>query len=226
MQWILPPALLFQIVFCWIFFGSLVSAVPKLDTLDFVWLVIGNYAALLLHELGHASACIATGVRHGPIGVCIYLIYPAFYANVSEAWKLPRSRRAVVDSGGIFMSLLCAAACSAIFLVTHHQVWGLLAILCDITVAWNLNPFIRMDGYWLLSDAFGVQNLMNVNREVTWMDCAKSFRSKTAAAAGLVFRLSLSFRICCVLSRFHFVFRLCLHPVVCSLPARTSAGLS
>jgi putative peptide zinc metalloprotease protein len=96
----------------------------------------------------------------------LYLIFPAFYADVSEAWRLSRSRRAVVDAGGIFMSLICATACSAVFLVTGEQVWGLLSI----TVVWNLNPFLRMDGYWLISDWLGVQNLMNVNKGVTrWL---------------------------------------------------------
>jgi hypothetical protein len=73
------------------------------------------------------------------------------------------------------MSLLCATACSLMFLVTHDRVWGLVAILCDITVLWNLNPFIRMDGYWLFSDWLGVQNLMTVNREVTWWLVRKAF---------------------------------------------------
>jgi putative peptide zinc metalloprotease protein len=178
MQWALPLAMLLQIVFCFAYFTPLISAIPELDAVEFAWLVTGNYAALLLHELGHASACVANGIRHGPIGFCIYLIYPAFYADVSKAWMLPRSRRAVVDAGGIFMSLLCATACSAIFLVTRERVWGLVSILCDITVLWNLNPFIRMDGYWLLSDWLGIQNLMNVNKEVTSWIVQRAFGRK------------------------------------------------
>jgi putative peptide zinc metalloprotease protein len=185
MQWALPLALLLQILFCLAYFASLIPAIPKLDAVEFAWLVTGNYAALLLHELGHASACVANGIRHGPIGFCIYLIYPAFYADVSKAWMLPRSRRAVVDAGGIFMSLLCATACSAIFLATRERVWGLVGILCDITVLWNLNPFIRMDGYWLLSDWLGVQNLMNVNKEVTSWIVQRAFGRKLPVPAVL-----------------------------------------
>ena len=168
MRYALPSLLALQIAFCWAYFGKLVPIVPKLSAAAFAWLAAGNYAALLMHELGHASACVANGIRHGPIGFCIYLIYPAFYADVSECWRLPRSGRAIVDAGGMYMSLLCGSLCSAIFLATHEPVWGLVAILCDITVFWNLNPFIRMDGYWLLSDWLGVQNLMSVNREMTW----------------------------------------------------------
>ena len=178
MQWSLPAMLALQIAFCWAYFGSLVAAIPKLDAISFGWLVAGNYAALLLHELGHASACIANGVRHGPIGFCLYLILPAFYADVSEAWRLPRRRRAVVDGGGIFMSLLCATAFSAMFLLTGGRVWGLLSILCDITVLWNINPFLRMDGYWLVSDWLGVQNLMTVNKDVSWWIVRKAFCQK------------------------------------------------
>jgi hypothetical protein len=183
MWYILPSLLVLQIAFCWAYFGTLVPVVPKLSPAAFAWLVAGNYAALLLHELGHASACMAQRIRHGPIGFCVYLIYPAFYADVSESWRLPRSGRAVVDAGGMHMSLLCGSLCSVIFLATHQPVWGLLAILCGITVFWNLNPFIRMDGYWLLSDWLGVQNLMSVNREVTWWSLRKIFGRKPPAPA-------------------------------------------
>jgi putative peptide zinc metalloprotease protein len=168
MRYLMPVLLALQIAFCWTFFGTAVASVPKLSGAQLAWLVAGNYAALLMHELGHASACAAGRIRHGPIGFCIYLIYPAFYADVSESWKLPRSRRAVVDAGGMYMSLLCASVACAAFFITREPVSRLLAILCDITVFWNLNPFIRMDGYWLMSDLLGVQNLMSVNRNVSW----------------------------------------------------------
>jgi putative peptide zinc metalloprotease protein len=73
-----------------------------------------------------------------------------------------------VDAAGIFMSLLCASSYATAFLLTGRPVFGILALLCDITVLFNLNPFVRMDGYWLISDWLGIQNLMSVNKEVTW----------------------------------------------------------
>ena len=180
---LMPLLLALQGYFCWTYQATLLHAVPKLGHSALVLLVVGNYVSLFLHELGHASACSGRGVRHGAIGFCIYLIYPAFYADVSEIWRLPRAERAVVDAGGMFMSLVCATFFSAAFLVTGYPALGCLALLCDITVLFNLNPFIRMDGYWLISDWLGVQNLMTMNKEVTWWLVRRALGAKIATPA-------------------------------------------
>ena len=135
----------------------------------FWFLLAGNYLGLLFHELGHASACLKGGGKPGPIGFCVYLGIPAFYADVSAAWLLPRTRRALVDLGGMYFSLILASICSLLFVMLHIPVLGVLALLFDVTVVWNLNPFIRMDGYWLLSDVFGLHNLIGSNKaSVRW----------------------------------------------------------
>jgi hypothetical protein len=125
-----------------------------------------SYCSLLLHELGHAAACIRCGVDHGPMGFSIYLIFPGFYTDVSAAWRLPAAQRLVIDSAGIFVTLACATACGVLGLVLHHAIFSVMAFLCLLTAFANLNPFVRMDGYWMLSDVLGVANMMTANREV------------------------------------------------------------
>jgi putative peptide zinc metalloprotease protein len=133
-------------------------------------IILGNYAGLLLHELGHASACVRCNIQHGPIGVGIYLVFPAFYTDVSEAWKLSRSQRMAVDAAGIYTSLLLSTLTFVLYSITHTSVFLVLATLYDLSVLMNLNPFIRMDCYWLLSDALDISNLMARNKEMTaWL---------------------------------------------------------
>jgi putative peptide zinc metalloprotease protein len=67
---------------------------------DLAVIVIGNYLGVLLHELSHAAACVEGGGRCGPVGIGIYLVFPVFYTDVSDSWRLPRSRRIMVDSAG------------------------------------------------------------------------------------------------------------------------------
>jgi len=132
--------------------------------------IAANYLGLLMHELGHAAACSRFGVRHGPIGFAVYLIFPAFYTDVTQAWQLDRKQRMVVDAGGMYVSLLLASAALLLYFSTKMIVFAQLAYLYDVTVLWNLNPFIRMDGYWLLSDVLGVPQLMSANRQTTrWL---------------------------------------------------------
>jgi hypothetical protein len=141
--------------------------ISKLDGRNLAILVAVNYAALLLHELGHAAGCLRAGVKNGAIGVCVYILFPGLYTEVTESWKLPGRKRLIVDAGGIFMSLCAGTVALAIYLVTNNVIAGVMVLLCDITCAINLNPFVRMDGYWILSDLLEMPHLMDMNKAVT-----------------------------------------------------------
>ena len=48
----------------------------------------------LIHETGHAAACHYGGARPGVIGVGVYLVFPAFFTNVTDSYRLGRAGRA------------------------------------------------------------------------------------------------------------------------------------
>jgi putative peptide zinc metalloprotease protein len=167
---VLCPSLIFVHICLWFFIYFHHSAVAILEWPSgwaLAAIIFGNYAGLLLHELGHASACVRCNIQHGPIGVGIYLVFPAFYTDVSEAWKLSRPQRMAVDAAGIYTSLLLSTCSFILYGTTHVAAFLMLATLYDLSVLMNLNPFIRMDCYWLLSDALNISNLMARNKEMT-----------------------------------------------------------
>ncbi len=129
----------------------------------------GGYGLVLLlllaHELGHAAACAANGVRPGPIGVTIYLVFPAFYADVSSAWVLTRRQRLRVDIGGVQLQLLATAMIALAAVLTGSDILQAGVLFSVGTVAMTLNPVLKMDGYWLLADALGVPNLAGQVRQ-------------------------------------------------------------
>jgi putative peptide zinc metalloprotease protein len=195
MLWVLPALLLFQVVFCIFHYPSANATLrSNLGTL-FISVLAGNYVGLFFHELGHASACVQCGIKHGSIGFALYLVFPAMYTDVSEAWRLPRYKRMVVDAGGIYASLIAATLASILFFATGQVLFVLLATLYDLTVLVNLNPFIRMDAYWLFSDLLGVQNLMSANREMSAWLLRRIARIKPATRPRI---LGLSSRLQCV----------------------------
>jgi putative peptide zinc metalloprotease protein len=167
MAWLFPTMLLAHAFLGWFFFGRFRQMALSLRGWDFALLLAGNYLGLFVHELGHASACVRCGAPHGPIGVGLYLIFPAFYANVTPAWRLPRLHRVIVDAGGIYTSLFAATAAAVLYCVTHRSVFAVLTAIYQATVWISLWPFVRMDGYWAISDFLGVPNLMSANRELT-----------------------------------------------------------
>ena len=117
------------------------------------------FVSLFLHEFGHAAACRAFGAQEGEIGFAVYLIFPVFYCDVTDAWKLTRRQRAALDMSGIYVQALFATAMLVAYLVSgkDYFLWTFLAI--SVSYAPNLNPFLKMDGYWFLSDMLGVENL-------------------------------------------------------------------
>lgn len=115
--------------------------------------------ALFLHEFGHSSACAYYGARPSEVGFTLYLIYPALYSNVSNAWQLKRYERVVVDVGGLYFQSVAAAGFIVLYGMTGWGAAEVAILLCVGSMVFSLNPILRMDGYWMLADALGVTNL-------------------------------------------------------------------
>jgi putative peptide zinc metalloprotease protein len=167
--------------------------VRSLHPHDLMIFALGNYFGLLLHELGHAAACFRGGEKPGHIGIGIYLLFPVFYTDVSKAWALSRKDRLCVDIAGLYMSLILAFLASMAFFFHGGNAWILLATAYSVTVIACLNPFIKMDGYWFLSDLLGIPNLMNANREMSKWLFWRSLRKQTAKPK--ILRLSGALRV-------------------------------
>jgi len=166
--WLFPLMLVGQIAF-WSMEHKIVPSLYHLPSGGMLLgLLIANYVGLFLHEFGHAAACAKFGARHGAIGFALYLIFPALYTDVTDSWRLSKTKRVIVDAGGTYMSLIVATAACLLFLEYRSPIFAQFCFVYGFTIILNLNPFFRMDGYWVLSDALGVPNLMAANHEVTW----------------------------------------------------------
>ncbi|QUL55904.1 hypothetical protein KDC22_04985 [Paenibacillus tritici] len=125
----------------------------------FLYLLGVGILVTLFHELGHASAAMHYKIIPGSIGFGIYYVMPVFYSDVTKVWKLSRMQRVVVDIGGIYfhsLLLLLIYGCGWFFSNPYLMV---CAIVLSIETVLNLNPFIKLDGYWILSDLTGIPNL-------------------------------------------------------------------
>ena len=115
----------------------------------------------LFHELGHASALRYSGGQVRGIGVGLYLIFPAFYTDVTDVYRLGRAARIRTDLGGVYFHLLFAAALMAAAGASANPLLLFAAVLIDIEIARQFIPFVRLDGYWLLADITGVPDLLS-----------------------------------------------------------------
>lgn len=117
------------------------------------------FISVSFHELGHGSALIYAGEKAGPIGGGFYLFAPIMYADVTNAWALDLIDRQRVNIGGIYFELVFFAISYILFEVMGYADLQNILLLIGLKSFWNLNPLLRSDGYWLLSDALGMSNL-------------------------------------------------------------------
>ncbi|UPG89735.1 hypothetical protein L2Y96_20465 [Luteibacter aegosomaticola] len=147
----------------------------QLDITSILLLMLISTLATLCHEFGHASAASHFGCRDMTIGWGVYLVYTVLWTNVSDAWKLPRRQRAIIDIGGVYFESFFLAALVAAYLATHHPLFLFGFVFVDLSIANTFNPFLRMDGYWLVSDLFGIVNLRK-QQEAWWQELAARVR--------------------------------------------------
>ncbi|MCW2736978.1 MinD/ParA family protein [Nocardioides sp.] len=118
-------------------------------------------ASALVHELGHAAACRYGGADPGEIGVGVYLVFPAFYTDVTDSYRLGRGGRVRTDLGGLYFNVLTVLALVGAHLATGSGLLLLTALTLQLQMLQQLIPVVRFDGYFVLSDLAGVPDLFS-----------------------------------------------------------------
>ena len=143
--------------------GRLLAGVEALfNSPELCLLVIGVVLISgVFHECGHVGACRYGGATPGDMGFGLYLVWPALYSTVTDAYRLNRVGRLRTDLGGVYFNAVFMAGIAALYLVTG-QPWVLVALLTLHTeTAWQFVPSIRLDGYYILADLVGVPDLFS-----------------------------------------------------------------
>jgi len=123
-------------------------------------IVVGlTLVSALFHECGHAAGCRYGGARPGVIGVGMYLVWPSFFTNVTDSYRLSRAGRLRTDLGGLYFNLIFILALAGIYSATSAEVLLLVIAITHLEMLEQLLPFVRFDGYFILSDLVGVPDL-------------------------------------------------------------------
>jgi len=121
--------------------------------------------AKLCHEFGHAFMAKRAGCRVQSMGVAFMVMLPMFYTDVSDAWRVSdRRSRLLIGAGGVLAELVLAVLALLAWSLlpdgpARTSAFMLASATWVTTVLINLNPFMRFDGYFLVSDLLGVENL-------------------------------------------------------------------
>ncbi|GGN43384.1 hypothetical protein GCM10012285_24760 [Streptomyces kronopolitis] len=123
-----------------------------LSAVSFAGVLVALLLGVSIHELGHAAVLIRYGGRPSRIGVMLFYLTPAFFCDVSDAWRLPDRRQRVhtaLAGPAVQTSLASASAFAAWPLADGTAKTCLLffAVTSYGTALLNLTPFIKLDGY-------------------------------------------------------------------------------
>ncbi|HEV8260079.1 MAG TPA: PqqD family peptide modification chaperone [Burkholderiales bacterium] len=174
--------------FCWVFTRGFVAGSVALVLFAFAVAAVNwpelhaefsrlyQFHALLLawfvlmltvcaHETAHGLTCKHFGGRVREMGFMLIYFQPALYCNVSDAWMFPeKAKRLWVTAAGAWLDIVLWSLAVLVWRITEPDVWTHFIALVVIATAgvrtlFNVNPLIKLDGYYFLSDALDIPNL-------------------------------------------------------------------
>ncbi len=154
---------LFLVARQWDVFSA--TFIEQLTIAGFLSYGIALMCTKFLHEFGHAITATRYGVRVGHMGIALLVMFPMPYTDTSESWKLSNNKQRLhIAAAGIITELcLAGIATLAWSLSPDGAVKSALFFLATtswlLTLAVNASPFMRFDGYFILSDLLDFPNL-------------------------------------------------------------------
>ncbi len=111
------------------------------------------------HEFGHAAAARYGGSTPGAMGTGLYLVWPAFYTDVTDSYRLGRAGRVRTDLGGLYFNAIVAVVMFGVWWGTGWDAILLIIATQVLQMVRQLAPLVRFDGYHVLADLTGVPDL-------------------------------------------------------------------
>jgi putative peptide zinc metalloprotease protein len=118
-----------------------------------------------IHEFGHGYFCRKFGGEVHVMGVMLMIFTPIPYVDASSSWGLrSRWQRALVGAAGMIVEIFVAALAVFVWAATgpgtiHSLAYNMMFVASVSTLIFNLNPLLRFDGYYILSDVLEIPNL-------------------------------------------------------------------
>ena len=132
-------------------FGS-----PSVSTL---WILLLLALSTVWHEMGHIQAARAFGLNRISIGAGIYYFIPVLFTDMTATYLLDKPKRLIIGMAGIYFEWIYVLALLSSSLFFEEQLLAQAGLIVFLKSLYNLNPFFKTDGYWLLSDYLHIHQL-------------------------------------------------------------------
>ena len=92
------------------------------------------------HELGHAAALRYAGGNARSFGFGMYPMYPVFFTDVSDNYRLRRWARVRTDLGRLLLQLIFALGVFGLYVLTRQEVLLVMILLMNFEIIRQLFP--------------------------------------------------------------------------------------
>ncbi|MCF6775162.1 HlyD family efflux transporter periplasmic adaptor subunit [Thiotrichales bacterium 19X7-9] len=138
------------------------------DMFSIRYLIVFGIALIIakvFHELGHAYSCKRYGLNIPTMGVAFLVMWPMLYTDTGESWRIKSAKERIrISIAGVQMEIYVAIFALWLWILAPPGVVKSIAFfLCTYsliaTIVLNISPFLRFDGYHVLSDLLSMRNL-------------------------------------------------------------------
>lgn len=133
------------------------------DIVEF-WLLVCFLG--FVHESAHGLTCKHTGGEVHQMGFLLIYLTPCFFCDVSEAWVYgSKWKRIATMASGIWVEMIICSIGTLVWWGTppgthaHDFAYKIVLITGVAVPLINLNPLIKLDGYFILTELLGILEL-------------------------------------------------------------------
>lgn len=198
-------------------FAEPFNGILALQNLPFLWL---SFIGLKVwHEFGHGYACKVFGGAVPEMGTILIAGNPLAYVDATSAWSFPeRRKRLIVMFGGMYFESLLAIPAVFIWAFTTNPLlqsfaFNIIITATLVTLLFNLNPLMKFDGYFILSELLGIQNLRGRSEHQLKSYLKRAFlgiKSETLQGSARLRTMFVSYSIASAIYRAGLILRISL----------------
>ncbi|MFT5376310.1 MAG: putative peptide zinc metalloprotease protein, partial [Candidatus Latescibacterota bacterium] len=180
---------------------------------NLLFLYLGLVIVKTLHEFGHAFAVRRFGGEVHIMGVMFLIFSPLPYMDATAAWSFRNKwQRVFVGAAGMVFEVFVAACALFVWAntgsgVVHSLAYNMVFVASVTTVLFNINPLLRFDGYYILSDLLDLPNLhQHSAQHLKYLVEHHAFGSKSAETTAVTRREEIWFTAFGILSGIYRIF--------------------
>jgi putative peptide zinc metalloprotease protein len=133
------------------------------DIVEF-WVLL--FGLGFIHETAHGLTCKHYGGEVHNMGLMFLYMAPCFFVDVTESWvSATRNQRLATIIAGIWVEMSICGLAMVVWVNTapglwlHEFTYKIILITGLAVIVLNLNPLLKLDGYYFLTEVMGIPDL-------------------------------------------------------------------